>query len=73
MRAAGRCAVPWCEACDLRLEDDQLAGDGTCPQCGGTPAEHRPSPWYFKFMLVATVVYLGWRAYQGVGWLIHHV
>jgi hypothetical protein len=33
----------------------------------------RRAPWHFKVLLVGTVIYLGWRAYQGIGWLIHHV
>ena len=32
-----------------------------------------PIPWYFKFMLVATVIYLGYRGYQGVTWIAAHV
>ena len=32
-----------------------------------------PVPWHLKLLLVATVVYLGWRAYQGVEWVVHHI
>ncbi|HWD51732.1 MAG TPA: hypothetical protein VG412_04975 [Acidimicrobiales bacterium] len=65
--------MPWCEECDQRLEDDQVADDGTCPNCGAETVDHRSTPWYFKFMLVASVIYLGWRAFQGVTWVVHHV
>ena len=65
--------MPWCESCDRRLETDELTDEGTCPTCGATPLEHRKSPWYFKFMLVASVIYLGYRAFQGVTWVVHHV
>ncbi len=65
--------MPWCEECDQRLEDDELAEDGTCPECGSEPLEHRKTPWYFKFMLVASVIYLGYRTFQGVTWVVHHV
>jgi len=65
--------VPWCEECDQRLEDDQVDEDGTCLNCGSETVEHRSTPWYFKFMLVASVIYLGWRAFQGVTWVVHHV
>jgi len=43
--------------------------DGTCPRCGrvvetptsaGDQAEEK-TPWHFKLMVVALVVYLGWR------------
>jgi hypothetical protein len=30
-------------------------------------------PWYFKAMLVAFVIYLGYRTYQGVTWVLHHI
>ena len=51
--------MPWCDQCDQRLEADELTDEGTCPDCGSEPLEHRKSPWYFKFMLVASVIYLG--------------
>ncbi len=66
-------AMPWCEQCDQRVETGELAADGTCPVCGTEPLEHRKSPWYFKFMLVASVIYLGYRAFQGVTWVVHHI
>ena len=68
-------AVAWCEECDRLVEDEDLTEDGACPTCGTVLAEqeHRPIPWYFKFMIVASVIYLGWRIYQGVGWLAHHL
>ncbi|GAC1312993.1 MAG: hypothetical protein NVSMB12_04020 [Acidimicrobiales bacterium] len=31
------------------------------------------APWHFKLLLVALILYLGFRAYQGVFWVIHHV
>ena len=66
--------MPWCEQCDQRLEADELTDDGNVPRhAAPTPLEHRKSPWYFKFMLVASVIYLGYRAFQGVTWVVHHV
>ena len=65
--------MPWCEQCDHRLESDELTEEGTCPTCKTVPLEHRKSPWYFKFMLVASVIYLGYRAFQGITWVVHHV
>lgn len=65
--------------------DGEDASDGAaapapvvrCPSCGKeVPVDEeapRPkTPWHFKVLLVGTVVYLGWRLYQGIGWLIHH-
>ena len=66
--------MAWCDHCDRVVEDDQLREDGACPTCGTvlTEEERRPIPWTFKVMLVAFVIYLGWRGYQGITWLIHH-
>jgi len=50
--------------------------DGTCPECGSTlvnPAgiDAQPkAPWHFKLLVVAVVVYLGWRLVQMVGWIV---
>jgi uncharacterized paraquat-inducible protein A len=65
--------VPWCEQCDQRLEHEELTEEGACPTCGREPLEHRKTPWYFKFMLAASVIYLLYRAFQGVTWVVHHV
>jgi uncharacterized paraquat-inducible protein A len=67
--------VAWCEECDTLVEDEDLGEEGECPACGTILAdqERAPIPWYFKFMLLATVVYLGWRIYQLVHWAIHHI
>jgi len=67
--------MPWCEECDHLVEDDEVTDDGACPRCGTVlvDEERRPIPWYFKAMVVASVIYLGWRAYQGITWVVHHV
>lgn len=67
--------MPWCEECEEVVEDDELTDDGACPGCGAllVEEEHRPVPWYFKSMIVASIVYLGYRAYQGITWVAHHV
>ena len=67
--------MAWCEECDRLVEDEDLTEEGACPACGTVleEQERRPLPWYFKFMLFASVVYLGYRAYQGITWVIHHV
>ena len=67
------CGVSWCEQCDRQLEDEELSVEGTCPTCGTEPLAHRKSPWWFKFLAVATVIYLGYRAFQGITWVIHHI
>jgi len=61
-----------------------VAGPGApdrCPTCGaelesenGQGPKEAPvkAPWHFKVLVVGTVGYLGYRLYQGIGWLIHH-
>jgi hypothetical protein len=46
---------------------------GECPTCGQVIASARKVPWHFKAMLGGIVVYLGYRAYQGVEWVMHHL
>jgi uncharacterized paraquat-inducible protein A len=67
--------MPWCDECEQLVEDEDVTEDGDCPTCGTPILEpaHRHVPWYFKFMLAASVVYLGYRSYQGITWVAHHV
>jgi hypothetical protein len=46
---------------------------GECPTCGQVIAPVKKAPWHFKVMIGGITVYLGYRAYQGVEWLLHHV
>lgn len=32
-----------------------------------------PLPWHFKLLVGAVTVYLGYRAFQGIEWLVHQV
>ncbi len=59
-------AQAWCEACGAWREEDE------CPSCGQLLLDEEPPPipWHFKFLVVATVLYLGWRAVQGILWLV---
>jgi hypothetical protein len=65
--------VPWCETCSKYYAPTALTGEGTCPTCGrpvGAPPQEAPvesTPWHFKLLVLATVVYLGWRVVQLFG------
>lgn len=73
--------MPWCGPCQRYFNPTGLAPDGTCPACGEpveiperadgsaeTPAEEpERAPWHFWAVVVATVVYVGWRIVQLVG------
>jgi uncharacterized paraquat-inducible protein A len=57
----------WCDDCETVEEDPE------CSLCGAdlSPAERAPIPWRWRLFLVASVIYLGWRLYQLISWLIH--
>lgn len=46
---------------------------GECPKCGEVIAAPKKAPWHFKLLIGGTTIYLTYRAYQGVAWLLHHV
>jgi hypothetical protein len=76
--------VPWCTDCDRFLSPSTVRADGTCPTCGqpvdrgavasgtdiATDEELPPVPWHLKLLAVAVAIYLGYRLYQGIGWLV---
>jgi len=73
--------MPWCDECAKFWNPPSLR-DGACPTCGATLETPKApestttatrAPWHFKLLLVALVLYLSYRAYQGVFWLAHHV
>ncbi len=57
----------WCENCDRPVNGS------TCEICGDEVAEvvRQPVPWRWRFFIVVTIVYVGWRIYQLVSWLAH--
>ena len=68
--------MPWCDDCSRYLTATSLGAGGECPRCGRPipgpeDSTHEPTvPWHFKLLVLATVLYLGWRAWQGVAWLV---
>ena len=80
--------MPWCEECAHFWNPSSMDDGGHCPTCGGViappatasadgddeaPTAEPATPWHFKLLLVALVIYLGFRAFQGVAWLVAHV
>ena len=71
--------MPWCETCSKFWNPTSMSAAGECPACGrviADPAKLAVAkkarvPWHFWLLLVALVIYLGFRAYQGVVWLAH--
>jgi hypothetical protein len=64
--------MPWCDECERFWNPNSMRPDGRCPACrlqiaeptGEIDDEPYKAPWHFKLMVVALIVYLGWRAYQ---------
>ena len=66
--------MPWCEECAKYWTPTAMNADGTCPSCGRdleAPAKQaeeaaaaEKAPWHFKLLVVALVVYLGWRFFE---------
>ena len=72
--------MPFCETCDRFYNPNTLRPDGSCPTCGrqvgassGAVAEPPGAPWHFKLLLLAVVLYLGWRLVQGLVWVAEHL
>jgi hypothetical protein len=77
-------AMPWCVHCNRFLTPSTVRPDATCPVCGETvergliPGMTRPAdepapavPWHLKLLGAGLALYLGYRALQLIGWLIH--
>jgi hypothetical protein len=78
--------VPWCADCDRYLSPSTVREDGTCPTCGrpvdqgevaakagahGTTEEALPPiPWHLKLLALAIAIYLAYRLYQGIQWVL---
>lgn len=62
--------MPWCETCNRFWSPPSMTSGGACPNCGRVIAEPPTTPWHFKLLLLAVVLYLGFRAVQGVDWLV---
>lgn len=76
--------MPWCDNCAKYYAPSGLRPDGTCPVCGrnvgpvtdadrlaeGESEPTAKAPWHFWLLVIALTLYLGYRAVQGIAWLI---
>jgi hypothetical protein len=62
--------MPYCDDCSKYWAPSAMTPEGTCPTCGrdleapqqvATDDVEEKAPWHFKLLVVALVVYLGWR------------
>lgn len=70
--------MPWCETCERFYNPKSVAPDGTCMTCGrfiadedaDAASESSGIPWHFWVLVVALILYLGWRLIELIGWMI---
>ena len=62
--------MPWCDDCSKFWNPTSLTTDGACPTCGRQLAKPAKAPWHFKLLMAAVALYLGFRAVQGVDWVL---
>ena len=77
-KVASDCSVPWCEPCARFYNPNTLDDQGDCPEGhhvadAEPPSEKSKIPWHFWVLIIALTIYLGWRAVQGISWLIHQL
>lgn len=65
--------MPWCEECSQFWQAGELAEAGACPACQKVIGPPPKAPWHFKLLVAAVVLYLGFRAWQGIAWLVSRV
>lgn len=65
--------MPWCEDCNRFWSPPSMGAGGECPTCGRVLAQVPGAPWHFKLLVVAVALYLGYRAWQGVDWLVERL
>ncbi|HUP85535.1 MAG TPA: hypothetical protein VM143_07695 [Acidimicrobiales bacterium] len=62
--------MPWCENCSRFWNPPSMGTGGECPECGRVISAPPRAPWHFRLLMVALAAYLGFRAFQGVEWLL---
>lgn len=74
--------MPWCDDCERFFNPNSMPASGECPSCGRSIADAQDEaaegersrvPWHFWLLVVGVTLYLGWRAVQGIGWIVQHV
>ena len=65
--------MPWCEECSRFLNPSSMGAGGECPTCGRVIAPPPKAPWHFKLLVAGVVLYLTFRAYQGIEWVLARV
>ena len=64
--------MPWCDECARFFTPPSMGAGGECPSCQRVIVAPIKVPWHFKLLVTSACAYLGWRALQGVAWLVQH-
>jgi hypothetical protein len=69
--------MPWCDHCEKYWAPSAMTPEGACPTCGADLESRaaaaaakeqedgdEKAPWHFKLLVVALVVYLGYRFFK---------
>lgn len=68
-----------CPSCGRVVDAGRARGSATAVDAERAPAKPaveeppEPVPWHLKLLLVALAVYLAYRAFQGVAWVVAHL
>ncbi len=66
-----------CPTCGRRVDPGRARGAADGPKADPIVAEDDedlpPVPWHLKLLAAAVAVYLGYRALQGIEWLVAHI
>ncbi len=65
--------MPYCDDCSRFWNPASMGAGGECPTCGRVLAHPPKAPWHFKLLVAAVVAYLGFRAYEGIMWVLERV
>ena len=65
--------MPFCDDCEKYWAPSAMTPEGECPTCGAdleapelarTDGGDEKAPWHFKLLVVALVIYLGYRFFE---------
>lgn len=59
-----------CPACGRTADLGEVAEQAAAAAAARSEEERLPVPWHLKVLVAAIVVYLGYRLWQGIGWLV---
>jgi hypothetical protein len=62
-----------CPTCGRAVDPGGAHAAVDAPADAPADVDLGPIPWHLKLLAGALAVYLGWRAWQGIEWVAHHL